>query len=325
LWCPLLTHYDSTGTIDSARIAAHVRHLSPYVKGFLIPGSTGDGWELSDSETRKLIEIALDVVGTFDVNLLIGVLKAETVEAENAIGDILTFIKNRTGETDPALALTDARVCGFTVCPPRGKDRTQSEIENGLASILARGLPTAIYQLPQVTENEISPEVLSRLALRFENFLQFKDTSGADRVVLSGKELAGVFAVRGAEGDYARWPTQSGGPYNGFLLSTANCFAKELSQLLADLSSKRSEAAAQLSERLTAVIREAFQLASSFPHGNPFANANKAMDHFFAHGPNAVSVPPPAVHAGTVLPGEMIEAAGELLKRYDFMPGKGYL
>ena len=60
LWCPLLTHYSSDGHIDRARMAAHLRHLSPYVKGFLIPGSTGDGWEMSDAEIRQLLEIAIE-------------------------------------------------------------------------------------------------------------------------------------------------------------------------------------------------------------------------------------------------------------------------
>ena len=54
LWCPLITHYDRDGAIDQPRVAAHLRHLAPHVKGFLVPGSTGDGWELSDAETRHL-------------------------------------------------------------------------------------------------------------------------------------------------------------------------------------------------------------------------------------------------------------------------------
>ena len=46
LWCPLLTHYRSDGGIDFERMSAHFRHILPWVKGFLIPGSTGDAWEL---------------------------------------------------------------------------------------------------------------------------------------------------------------------------------------------------------------------------------------------------------------------------------------
>jgi len=59
LWCPLLTHYHSAGGIDSGRIAAHLQHLAPNVKGFLIPGSTGDAWELEEPEYWQLLEFAL--------------------------------------------------------------------------------------------------------------------------------------------------------------------------------------------------------------------------------------------------------------------------
>jgi len=325
LWCPLLTHYDREGAIDMARIAAHLTHLAVHVKGFLIPGSTGDAWELSDAELRQLLNIAFDQVGKLNLNLLVGVLKPGAKDAAAAIHAITDLIKSRTGQTDPALALAQARVCGFTVCPPRGKDVSQSEIERALASILESGLPTAVYQLPQMTQNEISQEAASNLATRFANFIMFKDSSGTDRVARSGKGLAGVFTVRGAEGDYANWLQPAGGPYNGFLLSTANCFARELNQLIGDISAQRFDVAKKMSERLSAVIAEAFRLANPLPDGNPFANANKAMDHFSAYGPQAASVPPPRLHAGTHLPVEMIRATGEILSRYDLMPDKGYL
>src|SRR5882672_3791490 len=75
LWCPLITPYDRDGAIDRHRMAAHLRHLSPYVKGFLIPGSTGDGWELSDAEMRRLLEVAIEQITKLNLHLLIGALK----------------------------------------------------------------------------------------------------------------------------------------------------------------------------------------------------------------------------------------------------------
>ena len=80
-----------------------------------------------------------------------------------------------------------------------------------------------------------------------------------------------------------------------------------------------------MSGRLTAVINEVFGLAASLKDGNPFTNANKAIDHFFAHGSRAAEVQPPQVHAGTLLPVEVIRATGEILLRHGFMPAKGYL
>jgi hypothetical protein len=182
-----------------------------------------------------------------------------------------------------------------------------------------------VYQLPQITQNEISPELASNLAHRFANFILFKDTSGADRVVLSGRSLEGVFTVRGAEGDYARWLNTAGGPYHGFLLSTANCFARELHQIIDDISENRMEGARQMAARLTSVVAEVFQLVNNVPDGNPFANGNKAIDHFFAHGPRAAEVAPPRLHAGSHLPLEIIGATGEALSRHRLMPNKGYL
>ena len=61
-------------------------------------------------------------------------------------------------------------------------------------------MPMAIYQLPRVTQNELSPELARGLGSRFENFILFKDTSGTDRVALSGNSWDRVFLVRGAEG-----------------------------------------------------------------------------------------------------------------------------
>ena len=54
LWCPLLTHYTREGALDHARMKAHLTHLAPHVRGFLIPGSTGDGWEMDDREIREV-------------------------------------------------------------------------------------------------------------------------------------------------------------------------------------------------------------------------------------------------------------------------------
>src|SRR5688572_608481 len=183
LWCPSLTHYDEDGRIDEGRITSHLRHLSAHVKGFLIPGSTGDGWDLSQDEIRQLLQIAFDQAQALEIHLLIGILKSDAPEAIEMIEETVQWLKAHTGETEVARALSAARVCGFTVCAPRGNALGQDQIQRALSSILELGLPMALYQLPQVTQNEISPEVVEHLASRYENFVLFKDSSGADRVV----------------------------------------------------------------------------------------------------------------------------------------------
>ncbi len=324
LWCPPLTHYDHDGAIDVPRIRAHLRYLSPHVKGLLVPGSTGDGWELTGAEVRQLLKTTLDEAPALGMRVLVGTLSTGAQQTLELLSGARAWLQSRTGEANQIRALTESRVCGFTVCAPRGKDLTQEELGQALTAFLETGLPLAVYQLPQVTQNEIDADLASALASRFENFLCFKDSSGADLVALSGK-LLGIFTVRGAEGDYGKWLKLAGGPYDGFLLASANCFAPQLSGLIEDLAARRLERVQRISERLTTVIDDAFRLVGELPHGNAFANANKALDHYFAHGPRAATVTPPRLHAGISLPVEVIRATGDLLNRHGCMPRKGYL
>jgi dihydrodipicolinate synthase/N-acetylneuraminate lyase len=306
-------------------MAAQMRQVASCARGFLIPGSTGDAWELSPSERRQVLTIGLDLARQLDVHVLVGALHPQTNETLTAIQEDLDWLKSRFDERDTAKVLDKARVCGFTVCPPRGKELTQENIRRALSYVLELGLPMGIYQLPQVTLNQMSAEVVADLALRYKNFILFKDTSGEDVVALSSKNLAGVFTARGAEGDYARWPKSAGGPYDGFLLASANCFARQLQHVLEDTVARRLEAARHLSDRLTAVITEMLRLAAALPQGNPFSNANKAIDHFLAHGPKAATAPPPRLHAGSCLPVEFLRVTKEILSRSELLPVRGYL
>ena len=325
LWCPPLTHYDERGEIDADRIRAHLRHLAPSARGLLVPGSTGDGWYLSPLERRRVLEIVLEQAQKLELFVLIGALQARTEEAIAVIREDVAWLRQRSDAADTVTALKKSRVCGFTVCPPRGQHLSPAEIRDGLAAVLELQLPTALYQLPQMTQNEMSPEVAAELAGRFPNFIFFKDSSGADRVVLSGKDLRGVFATRGGEGDYDRWLKPAGGPYDGFLLGSANCFAREHAQVIREVASGNMEAARQLAARVTVVVRQVAQWVRNAAGANAFAQANKAIDHFFAHGHRAASVPVPRLHNGNRVSAEIVKAAGQLLTSQGLMPSRGYL
>lgn len=309
LWCPTLTHFQAAHTPDPERIAAHLAHLSPYVKGILVPGSTGEGWDMTDADIQALLQLVLAAAEAQGVRVLVGVLKTSVEEMLACLRALEPL------RTHPAVA-------GVTICPPKGSEKSQAELRDGLAQVLSEGWPTALYQLPQVTHNEMSPETVAALAAEFSNVILFKDTSGEDRVAQSGLDFGGVFLVRGAEkGGYAPWPRTAGGPYDGFLLSTANVFAKEL----ADVLSAPLEQARRLSARLESVVSAAFALVAPFPHGNAFANANKVLDHIMAYGLAAVEVEPPLLYSGVRLPLAFLEAGHALLEAHDLLPPKGYL
>ncbi len=325
LWCPPLTHYTPEGAIDRSRMVAHVGHISIRVKGYLIPGTAGDGWELSGPETREVLEFAVESAQALHVHILVGVLKADAAAARDGVVETANWLRAITSAAHAAEAMAKAGVCGFAVCPPTGRDLSQEAIRAGLTSVLELGLPMALYQLPQVTQNEMSAETIALLAGRFANLFLCKDSSGSDRIALAGHDYGGIFLVRGMEGDYTRWLRDNDGPYDGLLLSTANCFPRELSALVeSSAAGKRAEAEA-ISEQVSSLMAAVFPLVEDLPHGNRFTNANKAIDHFMAHGPRAANVPPPRLHGGSALPVEVIRRVGEELERHDLMPRRGYL
>jgi len=323
LWCPSLTHFADAGAIDKTRMRAHLRFMHPWVQGFLIPGSTGEGWEMSDVEARELLGFMIDEIRDVGAHLLIGMLEPDIGDVLRGLKDTLAWLKQRTGAEDTLESLAKSSVCGFTVCPPSGRGLSQDQIRTALESVLSSGVPVSIYQLPQVTQNEMSHETVATLAARFPNFYLFKDTSGTDRVAASG--FRDVFLVRGAEGDYATHLAAGGGRYDGFLLSSANCFGRQLSAMIDDVRRGNTREAEAVSSRLTALCDEVFDRAGQLGYGNAFTNANKAVDHFFAHGPEAARVPPPRLYSGKRLPDELIEAAGAALKRHGLLPERGYL
>ena len=326
LWCPFLTHFTSNGAIDYARMAVHFETVVPWVKGFFIPGTTGDGWDLNEGESIGVARFALEAARKHKIKLLLGAMRTDAGGMDLMISTLIALIRSsvKVTGTDAAMMVA-ASVCGFVVCPPKGKNCLQPRLEDSLSSILDRGLPMALYQLPLMTENELAPETFKKLADRYPNLIFFKDSSGGDRIALTGMEGTGIFLFRGAEGNYAQWLKEGGGCYDGLLLSTANCFAPEFTQIIGSLEKKDFETARDISERLTQTLHGAFALVGDIPCGNAFTNANKAFDHFFAYGPKAQGKEGPMLRGGIRISDEIIAAVGDLLRRYQLMPEKGYL
>jgi dihydrodipicolinate synthase/N-acetylneuraminate lyase len=326
LWCPPLTHYRPDGSLDTNRIASHLRHMSSDVKTYLVFGSTGDGWELSDEEMSLLLDFLILQAEELDIRLLIGVLRPDADVARRRIIEIVGYLKQKCDTGDPETALSQCKICGFTVCAPKGRELSQSFIRQKLFEILDLGYPTALYQLPQVTENEIDTETFAYLADGFPNFYLFKDTSGKDNIIRSKVDRRGIFMVRGMEGDYHRWyPAEPEGLYDGFLLSSANCFAPQLKRIMDLKDQGKHEEAELLSAKISRVVMDGLAQAGKLSFGNAFANSNKAFDHFFAYGKDALRMPPPMTHSGNPLPEEFLQYAGDLLEDEDLMPAEGYL
>lgn len=55
---------------------------------------------------------------------------------------------------------------GFTICPPKVGHLYQAALADVLTTVLERGLPFTLYQLSQVTGNELGAEAAQALAAR---------------------------------------------------------------------------------------------------------------------------------------------------------------
>ncbi|MFM7322957.1 MAG: dihydrodipicolinate synthase family protein [Armatimonadota bacterium] len=296
LWCPLLTRHTAGGSIDAEAMRRHAATLRPHVDGLLMPGSTGDGWQLDDAQTDTVTRLGAELSREHGFALLAG-----------------AFAPSLEGILARADRVLAAGAPGIAVCAPHG-DRSPSEIEDALEHVLALGHPTALYQLPQITGNRIAPDSAAALAKRHQNLKWFKDSSGEDTVAVSGLLPPTVVLVRGAEGDYARWLAPQG-PYHGFLLSTANCFPEALRAVVDDPVGR-----ADLSNALSAVVAEAFAAVAGFPHSNAFANANKALDHALRARATRTEPAPPIVHGGASLPVDALRRVAVALARFPIQP-----
>ena len=324
LWCAAITHYSGAAAIDAERTEKHFRFLSAYAGGVLSPSTTGDGWLMTDDEILRLLDVQIDNALRYRVKVLVGVLKTTAEEAVASIRRIVAHVEKRTGLSGPE-ALLAAGLCGFALCPPKGAGLSQKELGEKLASVLRLGYPTVLYQLPQFTQNEMSSGLIAGFASEYPNFYLFKDTSGEDKVARSGADFKGLFLVRGAEGNYARWYKLGGGVYDGMLLSTVNSFPEEHSRILSLLSEGKKEEAQAVSDRLDACVGRLFKAAGTVAESNPFSNANKAVDHFNAYGADALRSPAPILHSGAPMPSGFLRSVHDILEEYGFLRRQGYL
>jgi dihydrodipicolinate synthase/N-acetylneuraminate lyase len=317
LWCPSLTFYNEKGSIDFDRMSSHLDYLLPYINSYLIPGSTGDGWELSFDEFKQLLEFAFKRYNPdSNINITIGILRTNMDEMLEFMDYAADFLKD-IGLTVNSDDYRENRFKGFVICSPKGRNTTQKDIENSLSRFLDMNYPTILYQLPQVTENETSPETLDNLVREYYNLYMVKDSSGYYTVAKEEIDYNNLFLVRGVEVGYSEALKKSGGFYDGFLLSTGNSFPKELKEIITLLEMDNQHDADELSHKLTLAINEVFEIAKDIKTGSLFTNANKMIEHIRRYGKDWVDKPLPRLHSGETISKESLKKTEAILKKHN--------
>ena len=323
VWCPALVHYKSKDQIDFVRIEAHLDYILQDVKSLFLPGSTGDGWELCEKEYEQIVHFTLGFAKKNpDIQLLIGLLHNEFDGMLGQLETVEKIAKDLNIGSNGKINIKGFK--GFVVCPPSGKSVSESRMHSTFESLFKTEYPFTLYQLPQVTQNEMSPLLINSLADSFHNFIMVKDSSGADLIANTRLDYSGVVLIRGAEGNYSKMLKGAGGNYDGFLLSTANCFPKHIAKIVDLVRNKRLESADSLSINLTRAVEKIFNVANAIVTGNPFTNANKLIDHLNAYGELWREFPMPVLHSGDNINEELVFETESILKYYNLFPDSPY-
>jgi dihydrodipicolinate synthase/N-acetylneuraminate lyase len=281
LWVPIISHYQNTKNLelDNSLIQKHIKWLEPHVKQFLVCGTTGDGWNLND----KLVLNWLDILNqksliNKDNKILFGAF-GKTTEDVLRRTDIIEKYILKNGSS--------AGFFGLTLCAPVNENIKQDEIIHHFTRIIENTyLPISIYQLPQVVKCKIEPETLKILKDKFKDRIQlFKDTSGEDNVINSEINFSDIIFLRGAEENYFNH-LKPNGKYDGFLLSSANCFGKILREICNKVAENNYDDAEKMSIKLSDLIRISFLEGQKLNFGNPFSNVNKAFTHVLINKDN---------------------------------------
>ena len=317
LWVPVLTHYDHDTNLDLERTISHWCHLRPNVRQYLVAGTTGDGWNMSDNTLMSWLNLLSDpiAVDTCD-RVLIGAFAATT----DAVIERAHRIEAHINEHPLA-----ADFVGLTICTPVDAQADQRAIADHIRAILAAtNSPVAVYQLPQVTGCEIAPETFAKLAQENPRIMLFKDTSGTDRVVNQAQPVGTVHYLRGAEGNYHQH-LKPQGLYDGYLLSTANGFAKQLRTIINAIEMGDTTQAGLLGTQLTQLVNVLFSDADDRQIANPFANVNRAVDHIFAYGRDWGDAALPMLANGRCLDREFLSGVTLRLKQAGLVIENNYL
>ena len=180
-------------------------------------------------------------------------------------------------------SFAETHILGIAVSPLTRRD-AESDHEATLRQFLNLGVPVAVCQPPAEPGALVKPELVSRLASEYPNFVLFEDSSGQDRVAMSSADLHNVRKLRGAQGNFIPSTKSMGGSYDGLMAGAANGFGMQLAEMLGFLDEGYASQAVNLITPVQRVTEEASSAVAALPFGNRFANAHHAIDHFLAYG-----------------------------------------
>ncbi len=172
LWVPLLSHFQEDGlSIDTNRTKRHLQEIAQNVGGVLIPGSTGEGWEMELPARLSLLEQVLPLIKDNELAISIGILRTSSERVFSDLDSITARLMVWSQKKQLKQALDYYNIKGFTICNPKGTNISQDLLIAFWEKVLTLGYPMIFYQLPQVTGNELNVNSLVYLSKNTLTFI----------------------------------------------------------------------------------------------------------------------------------------------------------
>ena len=160
IWLPLITPFHD-GELDETSLAQLVRHYaeSP-IDGLILAGTTGEALTLDDDETKRLIDIVVDMIGG-RLPVYLGLCGSDTRKL-----------------TKRLTAIESWPVDGYLVACPYYTRPSQEGLRRHFSALAEATLrPLALYNIPYRTGVNLANETLFRLA-EYPNIVGVKDCCG---------------------------------------------------------------------------------------------------------------------------------------------------
>ncbi len=168
----LLTPFQDDLSLAPERLAANARGLVERgIRDVVVCGTMGEAGALSDDERQTVIEtaVASGARVTVGISSPDGSSAARRAEAAAALGAI-----------------------GVMCLPPTTYVADERELDAHFAAVTsATDLPVMLYNNPEASRQDLSPETIVRLAERHEHIVAVKECSGDARRIAHLVELAG--------------------------------------------------------------------------------------------------------------------------------------
>lgn len=178
VYTPIITIMKEDGTIDMVNMEKHINHLCEAgINGILFFGSLGEFYAVSMEEKKAVIDLAVKTV-KHRVQVIIGV-------GGTSLPEVLELAEYAEKAGADALNIVSPYYFGPTA---------QGAVEYFGKIATKVSLPIQLYNFPARVGADLTPEVISELAVKYPNIIGVKDT--VDTISHTRKVVAAVKAVR---------------------------------------------------------------------------------------------------------------------------------